>query len=311
MHHDGLVVRKKTHTAQKKKSVAKEMDDFLDHFHWKCDVLGINNEDAIVNADKTDVCFSPHFKRTIAEKRSKTVSIAEANHNSHCAAMIGAAESGRKLPPFVIFVGKPTGNGKILKECLEPAQRGHAEDVVCVVQESGWMDEVTMLDWIEWVWKPCSVTIDGMKLPLIDNCTAHVTSGVQCSITSTRTELEIVPPGCISKPQPMDTGLNEPFKDFLCHEVEQFLTVNPMGARPTCSVVLHWISCSWADIPVQMILNTWHHIGHFTKEVIPHPDPFVEEENNENDLLAKHKGNPQHRQEDKYDSYGSLELLDF
>ena len=58
------------------------------------------------------------------------------------------------------------------------------------------------------------------------------------------------------------------------------------------------MSCSWNDVPACMVVNTWHHIGNFTKEWLPHPDLVVEEDENL-DPLASHEGHPQCRHEDE------------
>ena len=115
------------------------------------------------------------------------MSIAKANHNSCCAIMIGAAKSGQKLPAYIIFAGKATRNGRVIKECQEPAKHGHAEDMVCLAQENGWMDEVSMLDWVEHFWKPCTNGIQGMKLLLIDKFSAHMTISARLSIANAGT----------------------------------------------------------------------------------------------------------------------------
>ena len=53
--------------------------------------------------------------------------------------MIGTAKSGQKLSAYIVFVGKPTRNGRVIKECQEPAKHGYAEDMAYTAQESGWM----------------------------------------------------------------------------------------------------------------------------------------------------------------------------
>ena len=66
-----LANRKLTHVAQKKKTTKEEIEDFALHISWKKDVQGIVNDDAGFNADLTNVHFSPHFERTVAQKGTK------------------------------------------------------------------------------------------------------------------------------------------------------------------------------------------------------------------------------------------------
>ena len=89
-------------------------------------------------------------------------------------------------------------------------------------QESWWMDETTMLDWIEQVWLPCAEVIQGHKILLFDKCTSHITEEVCCDIANANAEIKVTPRGYASKSQPTDVGLNKPFKDCLRHELKDF-----------------------------------------------------------------------------------------
>ena len=100
---NGLANRKKTHVAQKKKTTKEEIKDFVSHMSWKKDMLGIANDDAIVNADETNAHFSHSFEGTIVNKGTKTFTIAEPNSSNWCTAMLGCSLSRRKLPPYIIF----------------------------------------------------------------------------------------------------------------------------------------------------------------------------------------------------------------
>ena len=47
------------------------MDDFIQSIEWKHQMLGIHDDDAIVNANETKVHFLPEFECTIAARMSK------------------------------------------------------------------------------------------------------------------------------------------------------------------------------------------------------------------------------------------------
>ena len=304
MKRHNLVKRKKTHTAQKKKGVKEEIDDFLEYIEWKREMLGITNLDAVVNFDETNVYFSPQFNHTIETRGARTVTVVEPNSSSRCTAMLGVSKSGKKFPPYIIFAGKATAGGRVIKECRNPAQHGYSTSLTYMVQENAWMDEKCLIDWVDRVWKPYADSIQGPKLMLLDSYTAHMTAAVKRAIHMTGTELEFIPPGYTSKLQPMDVGLNKPFKDRLRHEVERFLTTNPLGEKPTRPIVSHWIDQAWEGITEEMIKNTWRHIG-YGNNCAPHPLPEVVEDNNDFDPLALNEGDLDYSQDD--DDYNSVQ----
>ena len=90
----------------------------------------------------------------------------------------------------------------------------------------------------------------------LDSYTAHVTASIKSAIHGTGMDLKFILPGHTSKLQPMDAGLNKPFKDRLRHEVEQVLTTNTLGEKPTWPIVPHWIDQAWEGITKDMIKNT-------------------------------------------------------
>jgi hypothetical protein len=257
MERHGLVNCKKTNTAQRNCGVRGVMDDFVQYIQWKKEVLGITDDGAVVNGDETNVYFSPSFEHTIAERGSRTVTIRETNSSNRCTAMLCVAQDGTKLEPYIIHTGKPTPAGKVLRECLNPQDSGYPEGMVYMAQESAWMDEPTMLDWVERVWKPYASRINGPKLLILDSCTSHLTPEVRRKISNLQTELEVIPPGYTGKLQPLDVGLNKPFKDRVRHEVERFLTEKEIGTRPQRKDLNEWIKKSWDSIPVEMVRNTW------------------------------------------------------
>ena len=95
----------------------------------------------------------------------------------------------------------------------------------------------------------------------------------------------------------MDAGLNEPFKERICHEAEHFLTIKPIGMKPGCTNIGHWIANTWNNIPSHVIIDAWRHISHIQGETAACPMPFVEEDNNEHNPLALNNGNTEHERD--------------
>ena len=287
MKRHGLVWRKKTHTAQKNNNDFQAKRDFVEYVKWKMEMLGITNPRAVANFDETCVYFSPAFERTITARGSRSVSIAQCNSSSRCTAMLGCTLDGHKLPPYVIFLGKPTPSGRIIQHLRNPFRYGYNNECEYNVQEKAWMDKRSMKDWILRVWKPYAASVEGQKLLLLDECPSHMTADVRAMIAETNTELDFIPGGYTSKLQVLDVGVNKPFKDRIRHESDLFLSANSSNNKPSRQIVSHWIASSWNDIPTSTIVNTWRHIGYTNEtEQQPHPDPHNEEDNNQHDPLG-------------------------
>jgi DDE superfamily endonuclease len=63
-----------------------------------------------------------------------------------------------------------------------------------------------MLEWIEKVWKP-SISCNKTSYLILDECRSH--------LTACNTEVDLIPGGYTSRLQPMDIGLNKPFKKYV------------------------------------------------------------------------------------------------
>jgi DDE superfamily endonuclease len=87
------------------------------------------------------------------------------------------------------------------------------------------MDLDLMLQWIEHAWKP-SVTCLKVSYILLDCWTSHLTTAVKEVFENCNTELDLIPKGNTSKLQPMDVGINKPFKNSTSHQFSHWLVAN-------------------------------------------------------------------------------------
>ncbi len=77
-----------------------------------------------------------------------------------------------------------------------------------------WFDENTMLDWVDKVLKPYVATAPGGIIPILflDSFKVHLLGSIADAIQGLGVELEIIPPDCTGLMQPIDVGINKPFK---------------------------------------------------------------------------------------------------
>jgi hypothetical protein len=176
--------------------------------------------------------------------------------------------SGYKLDPFLIFTGSK--KGPIRTKELQ-ALVGFPKGIHYTTQAKAWMDEVTMLEWVKFVWKPFTQSRPGLFLLILDEARAHMTSDVVKAISQCKTFLEIIPGGYTSKLQVLDVGINRPFKHYYEDQSEQFVRKwtydHPPGekAKPTRQDVAHWVWNAWDSIKEDGIVNTWRHCGYINR----------------------------------------------
>lgn len=142
-----------THQAQDNGSSKHVIEDFVEYIDDKVNLMGVT-WDAVANFDETNVYFAPEFRYTLADKGSRTVASRRPPSSNRCTAMLGCTATGKMLPPFVVWKGSSNSTGKIIKELDNPEQHGLAPGIMYAVQKKAWMDEVTMLKWVDSVWKP-------------------------------------------------------------------------------------------------------------------------------------------------------------
>jgi hypothetical protein len=218
-----------------------------------------------VNGDETNCDWAVPPKKTLESRGKKSVEAEGATSSARSTVLLCVTASGVKLDPFLIFSGSKKGPIRVkeLKELI-----GYPDGIKYTTQNKAWMDEETMLEWIEAVWKPFTKERLGLFLLILDEAKAHMTAKVVQAISKCRTILEIIPGGYTSKLQVLDVGVNRPFKhyyeDLSGQFVRKWIMEHPPGekVKPTRQDVAHWVCNSWNNIPTDGIMNTWRHCGY-------------------------------------------------
>jgi hypothetical protein len=278
----GIVNRTVTHVSQSNIQHCKIiMEDFQALVNQDRVRYGIPLSN-IANADETNADFSVKPKITLHRGGDRTVSATGATSSQRCTVMLACAADGTKLPPYIIFKGKPGARIDSELECGD----GYAPGQIYTVQPSAWMDENRMMDWVHRVWIPFVKKQSGLCLLILDEARSHMTSGVLRVLSQNRTLVHLIPGGYTSKLQVLDVGVNRPFKmaygDAYFTFVRNWLEFNLAGSKPkpTRKDVSSWIAAGWAAIDEDTITSTWIHC-----RLIPMTIPIFEEDTTENSVL--------------------------
>jgi hypothetical protein len=264
----GISHRAVTHIAQNTSHSLVTIQDFQRYIRQ---VIKRHNiaPDNIVNGDETNCDWAPTPKKTLNREGANTVGAQAPTSSQRCSTLLCVTAAGNKLPPFIIFSGTKQGTIK-RKELVQLT--GYPAGNLYTCQKCAWMDEETMLEWVELVWKPFVETRVGLLLLILDEARSHMTSKVVRRIGELRTILEIIPGGYTSKLQVLDVGINRSFKFYYGEASQEFVrqwtSANLPGvkAKPSRQNVAHWISYAWSHIDQEMIQNTWRHCDYVVKQ---------------------------------------------
>ena len=141
------------------------------------------------------------------------------------------------------------------------------------------MDEEAMLVWVDRVLQPyVEMAPPGGVMPILflDAYRCHMMASVVTRIQNLGVEVQHIPGGCTSLCQPVDIGVNKPFKNRLCSEWENCMILEDLEhgttSPPTRADIIRWCRFAMNDLPEQMVRNAWRH-AEYSWFPLPPPAP--------------------------------------
>ena len=97
---------------------------------------------------------------------------------------------------------------------------------------------------------------------LLNVCTVHMTSNVRSALQRCNTEVDYLPRGYTARLQPLDVGINGPFKGYIRQSNETFLVNTNGKANVHRRNVSRWIDDDWKKVSKTTIQNAWKKSGY-------------------------------------------------
>jgi DDE superfamily endonuclease len=213
--------------------------------------------DCIVNMDETNIPFCIKPKWTYRPKGTKTVAVKLVNSSQRATALLAVTMSGEKLPPFLIFAGKADG-----PVSREPETEQYPGGVEYGVQKKAWCDGPLMQEWIDKVWEPFCAS-KPVTMLLFDHFRGHLVADVLARLEALGTIVHVIPASYTGTLQPIDVGINKPFKDGLrkLFMLRNSQVLDGLKERPRRRDIAKWVKLVWQTINWLTICRTWRHIG--------------------------------------------------
>ena len=261
-----FVYRTKTNEATKSPAeVYEEASAFMERV--RPSVRGPHRDPHFIfNMDQTPVYFSYHRSKTLAKRGIKTVHVRKSTSDTRratCALTCTAA--GEFLRPMLIYKGKATG-----RIAMREFQR-HDPTSIYACQVAAWMDEPCMLRWIDEVLKPYLVVNRPppgiVPVILLDAYRCHMMASVINAIADLGIEIISIPGGCTGLCQPLDVGINKPFKarvralweEWMIEEIDRTGIVY----APSRDDISSWVAkVVWGMDRKPLMRNAWRKTGY-------------------------------------------------
>ena len=265
----GLKHRMGTHESQRDPcETAAEALDYMQHVRVKL-AQPNRHSDYSINMDQTPIPFTFNSKCTLEMVGKKTINIRKSTNDTKRATLaLTVTASGKMIRPMLIFKG--TANGRIVKRDMP----GWDNTFLYACQSNAWMDERCMLLWVELCLKPHVATIPTGIIPIIflDSYRCHMMASVVDAIQELGVEVEHIPGGCTCLCQPVDVGINKPFKKrirdlwqtWMMGDMSQGTTTVTVSA-PTRELIRDWCIDAYNQMQSEtnIIKNAWRH-GQYT-----------------------------------------------
>jgi len=260
----GLVHRMATHESQRDpKEMEAESLDFVESVRPKL-TQPCRHEDFIINMDQTPVPFTYNSKKTLEVVGRRTVHVRKSTNDTKRATFaMTVTASGRVLKPLLVFKGKP--GGRIEKREFPT----YPNEILYACQDNAWMDESIMLMWVEKVLKPYVLQAPDHIIPILflDSYRCHMMASVVGKIQELGVEVEHIPGGCTGLCQPVDVGVNKPFKNRIREQWESWMVqegiVHGTTSPPSREDVSKWSVAAMQSLPERIVRNAWRH-GDYT-----------------------------------------------
>lgn len=258
-----LSIRRRTRVAQHLPADAEATKARYSNRIMKSLAIRAVEKSMFVNMDQTPLWFDAIPTTTIEETGARTVFIRSgASSNQRATLAISVAFDGTKLPLFIVFKGKSDGYiARRLQRTRLP------EGIIAVVQENAWMDSRVLDVWFEKVYRPYAESV-GNAVLLLDKYKCHSGQEFVDKARAIGSHVRIIPGGHTSVLQPLDVGVNRPFKCRYYSACQRWKIgayqrqggSGPMPI-PDRNQVIDWLAEIWASFPTEIVQSSFRGSG--------------------------------------------------
>jgi hypothetical protein len=107
--------------------------------------------------------------------------------------------------------------------------------MIYLCQQNAWMDEEAMIVWVDQVLRPYIETAPAgiLHILFLDSYRCHMMASVVGMIQDLGVEVKHIPGRCTSLCQPVDIGVNKPFKNRIRNQWEEWMIAEGLANGTT------------------------------------------------------------------------------
>lgn len=179
---------------------------------------GFGNGTRLYNLDETSTTTVQRPQKVLAPKRSNVCKVTSGERGVLVTTCCIVSASGQALPPAMVF---PRKNFK--SHMLHDAPPG----TLGLAASTGWMNAEIFVEVMQHFVKHTCASKQNPALLILDNHESHLSLEALDLAKSSGVTILTVPPHTTAKLQPLDVGLNGPFKTYYNAAVDSWLLQNP------------------------------------------------------------------------------------
>lgn len=172
--------------------------------------------------------------------------------------ILACLSDGTKLQPYVVFKRKTI-----------PKNENFPKKVIVRVNAKGYMTGDMVVQWFRLVWCLWPGALLRLNNVLVlDSFRGHPTSKAKDKLRRAGTDMLVIPAGLTSQLQPLDVGINKPFKDNVRRLYNERLArddheMTPSGRvkRASRAEACRWVASAWAALPRELVARSFKKCG--------------------------------------------------
>ena len=212
-----------------------------------------------VNMDQVSVIYGDAGQFTINERGASYVQTRTGfSRIDRATVVLSVASNGEKLSPLVIFKGSESGRISCeFRRMTNPYPVG----IHYMTNRNAWMTEQAMLQWIQMIFMPFARIHGTEKTCLvIDSFQVHKTENVKRALSDNRIQVIFIPGGMTSDLQPLDVGINGPFKHYIHEAVVSSNNFEKLTASDKRLSISRSVSFAFSNITNDTIINSFNRV---------------------------------------------------
>ncbi|GAU89820.1 hypothetical protein RvY_02324 [Ramazzottius varieornatus] len=222
----------------------------------------------IWNMDQTSVALQNPYRKTLALKGSNDVPIIQPpGDRENMTVLLMVAADGTKHPAVIVFKGaKKTGvlSTNVMKKLLIP------ENVIVKSNRKGWWTNDFDLVYLKEAFPVSDTQVT--QILLRDQCKAHLSQESADLLEERCVHQVLIPKGKTGDKQPLDVGVNGPFKAIMRRNYHEWMDHQTAVAKsgylkkPSRQDFVDFVSAAWNEVSPLIIESSFVKAG-----VLPEP----------------------------------------